>query len=501
MERQLHAEFFSACGGDWEDVLGSLSEYDPFWRIRNEQAWLDPAMQLFVRAIEPSAFERVLTLKTENMRVFITIILSLFVLIGTAQDPYFPPTTGTTWETVDPSALGWCADQIPPLLQYLDSNNTKAFIVLKDGRIAIEHYFDTFTQDSVWYWASAGKSLTSFLVGLAQQDGSLDINQPSSNYLGAGWTSCTPAQEQAITVRHQLTMTTGLDDTTGDADCTDPACLHYLADAGTRWAYFNAPYTLLDGVIENATGSTMNSFVFSRLTQPAGISGAYVQVGYNNIFFSKPRSMARFGLLMLNQGTWNTTPIMTDMNYFTDMTTPSQTINNSYGYLWWLNGQTSYHLPGSQIEFPGMLMPNEPADGYNALGKNGQFINVIPSEGIVLVRMGNAPDGYPVPYLLNDEIWARLNAVICVSTAVEPNTRPEELTLYPNPAQDLLHITLPSNYLLGDVQIMDALGSALINQQVLSVATTIDLKDLSPGCYQCVVTTPQGRVVRGFVKE
>ena len=66
MERQLHAEFFSACGGDWEDVLGSLSEYDPFWRIRNEQAWLDPAMQLFVRAIEPSAFERVLTLKTEN---------------------------------------------------------------------------------------------------------------------------------------------------------------------------------------------------------------------------------------------------------------------------------------------------------------------------------------------------------------------------------------------------------------------------------------------------
>ncbi|MBK7298861.1 MAG: hypothetical protein IPI91_20525 [Flavobacteriales bacterium] len=83
------------------------------------------------------------SLKTENMRVFITVILSLFVLIGTAQDPYFrqllePP------ETVDPSALGWCADQIPPLLQYLDSNNTKAFIVLKDGRIAIEHYFDTF---------------------------------------------------------------------------------------------------------------------------------------------------------------------------------------------------------------------------------------------------------------------------------------------------------------------------------------------------------------------
>ncbi|MBK6945843.1 MAG: hypothetical protein IPH21_14410 [Flavobacteriales bacterium] len=62
--------------------------------------------------------------------------------------------------------------------------------------------------------------------------------------------------------------------------------------------------------------------------------------------------MARFGLLMLNQGTWNTTPIMTDMNYFTDMTTPSQTINNSYGYLWWLNGQTSYHLLDHKLNSP-----------------------------------------------------------------------------------------------------------------------------------------------------
>ncbi|MBK7298862.1 MAG: hypothetical protein IPI91_20530 [Flavobacteriales bacterium] len=114
------------------------------------------------------------------------------------------------------------------------------------------------------------------MVGLAQQDGSLDINQPSSNYLGAGWTSCTPAQEQAIARAASIDNDHRLGRYHRNADCTDPACLHYLADPGTRWAYFNAPYTLLDGVIENATGSTMNSFVFSRLTQPAAFQ-AYVQ--------------------------------------------------------------------------------------------------------------------------------------------------------------------------------------------------------------------------------
>ena len=428
------------------------------------------------------------------MRHVVTVTFSLFVLISAAQEPYFPPITGNAWETVDPASLGWCEDQIPPLLQFLDSNNTKAFIVLKDGRIAIEHYFGTFTQDSVWYWASAGKSLTSFLVGLAQQEGSLDINQPSSNYLGAGWTSCTSAQEQAITVRHQLTMTSGLDDTTGDTDCTDPACLQYLADPGTRWAYFNAPYTKLDAVIENATGSTLNSFVVSRLSQPAGITGAYVPVGSNNVFFSKPRSMARFGLLMLNQGTWNTTPIMTDMNYFTDMTTPSQTINNSYGYLWWLNGQSDYHLPSTQFEFPGTLMPNEPADGYNALGKNGQFINVIPSEGIVLVRMGNAPDGLPVPYLLNDEIWEYLNAVLCSNTMIGDAAGPQQSQLlYPNPTNGILTFKNTGNRKVLRVIMIGTDGRThpeMVNN------SSVDISDLADGIYNAVITFSDGTEYR-----
>ena len=375
------------------------------------------------------------------MRRHYLLLLLLLPLTMRAQEFYFPPTSGSTWETVDPESLGWCTEAIPDLLNFLDTNNTKAFIVLKDGRIAIEAYFDSFTQDSLWYWASAGKSLTAFLVGLAQEDGFLDIDQPTSTYLGEGWTSCTPLQESAITVRHQLSMTTGLDDGSVDSDCTDPECLLYLATPGARWAYHNAPYTLLDGVIANATGVTLNNYLVNKLTLTTGLAGLYVQVGYNNVFFSTPRSMARFGLLAMNSGVWSGNVIMEDQDYFNAMVSPSQTINPAYGHLWWLNGQPSYMLPGLQFSVPGMVMPNAPPEAFNAMGKNGQFINVVPSQGIVLVRMGSLPgSSLFVPNFFNDAIWEHLNAVICAGTGITSRANYKGVPVFPQPASDVLHI-------------------------------------------------------------
>jgi CubicO group peptidase (beta-lactamase class C family) len=350
----------------------------------------------------------------KNMKYTLLLLLILTNLVAKAQI-YFPPNTGNTWATTTPAELGWCEDQIPELLTFLESNNTKAFIVLKNGKIVIENYFGTFTQDSLWYWASAGKTLTSYLVGIAQQNGQLSINDLSSSYLGSGWTSCTAAQENNITVRNQLTMTSGLDDGVADPYCTDPNCLIYSADAGTRWAYHNGPYTLLDGVLEGATGQTLNGLVFSALKQPTGMDGFFFQSGYNNVYLSTARSMARFGILMQNGGNWNGNQLMTDANYYQEMITPSQNLNNSYGYLWWLNGQSSYMIPQTQIVIPGMMFPNAPSDVYAALGRDGQCLNVSPSEGLVFIRMGNAPDNSLVPFLLNDQIWEKLNAVLCTS--------------------------------------------------------------------------------------
>ncbi len=395
-----------------------------------------------------------------------------------AQSTYYPPLVGNTWETVSPASLGWCTDQLPPLMDYLAENNTKAFIVLKDGRIAIEQYFGTFTQDSLWYWASAGKSLTSFLVGKAQEEGFLDIDDPSSDYLGQGWTSCTPQQESAITVRNQLTMTTGLDDGVPESNCTDPACLQYLADAGTRWAYHNAPYTLLDGVITNATGSTLNNYVFNKLTLTTGMQGAYVPSGFSNVFYSKARHFARFGLLAMSRGQWNGNAIMADEAYFDAMVSPSQTLNRSYGYLWWLNGQSSYMVPGFQVVIPGLLLPNAPIEAYNALGKNGQILSAVPSQGLVVVRMGDAPgSSIPVPYLLTDGIWERLNAVLCSTTSMSDATTAAG-GIHPQPASDLLYLDAASS--VRSALILDMEGRT--HHTDLSNGT-VRVDHLAPGMY------------------
>ncbi len=331
---------------------------------------------------------------------------------------YFPPTSNNTWETISPESLGWNTQALSSLESYLANANTKAFILLKSGKIVIEQYFgqnlsnQPFTATSNWYWASAGKTLTAFLVGKAQEENLLNINDRSSDYLGVGWTSLTTTQEAQITIKNQLTMTSGLNDAAPNSDCTDPACLTYLADAGTRWAYHNAPYTKLDGVIEGASGVSFSNYFKARLGDQIGMGGFWQKIGDNNVYFSTPRAMARFGLLMLNKGKWDNQTILTDENYYNAMTNASQNINLAYGYLWWLNGQASFMIPGLQTVFPGSISPNAPAEMICAIGRNGQLINIVPSENLVMIRMGDNPDNALVPITFQNELWEKLKEVI-----------------------------------------------------------------------------------------
>lgn len=367
------------------------------------------------------------------------------------------------------------------MLDYLDSKNTKAFIVLKDGKIVIEKYFGTFTVDSLWYWASAGKSLTAFVVGIAKQEGYVNLSDSTSHYLGSGWTICPPAKEGLITVLDQLRMTSGLNDLVPDNYCTDDTCLEYLADAGTRWAYHNAPYTLLDRVIENGTGQTLNQYLFNKVKIPTGMTGNFYPSGYLNVFVSVPRSAARFGLLALNHGNWNGNQILTDTAYFNEMTNTSQSLNPSYGYLWWLNGKPTYLAPGFQFPIPGPLMPHAPMDMYTALGKNGQFINVVPSQNLVLVRMGDSPDPDDVPFTFNDSIWEKMNDVMCGGTGIQTNTFSEnELRLYPNPASEIVAFTSESN---DQYRIINLIGEVIRSGRVVSGENKIELTGIESGVY------------------
>jgi CubicO group peptidase (beta-lactamase class C family) len=322
---------------------------------------------------------------------------------------YFPPLSGTAWETKSVADLGWKQAAVQPLLDYLELKKSKGFIILVNGRIVIEKYFNGHSATTNWYWASAGKTLTATMTGIAQQEGFLNINTKVSDYLGTGWTSEPLAKENLITNKHLLTMTSGIEDI-ANGDAVNPASLTYNADAGTRWAYHNV-YVKLQDVIAKATNQSFENYFNAKLKTKIGMDGLWFTSGNNEVYWSTTRSMARFGLLILNKGKWENSSILNE-TYCSEATNTSQNINLSYGYLWWLNGKSSYRLPQSQVQLPGSIIPSGHNDMFMALGKNDQKIYVVPSKKMVVIRMGDAADNVNLALSDFDNVlWQKINAL------------------------------------------------------------------------------------------
>ena len=354
--------------------------------------------------------------------LFLTLVVTLFINCSNdeistdpiaipnpvvAEPMYFPTNGSALWETKTIQSLNWNQNAVQPLLDFLQLKNSKSFIILVNGKIVMENYLNGHNASSQWYWASAGKTLTSTIVGIAQQEGAININNKVSDYLGNGWTSASIGKENLISCKNLLTMTSGLDDTN---DGVLPTDLTYVADANTRWAYHNV-YVKLQDVVAQASGQNWSTYFNTKLRNKIGMEGGWVQSGNNSVYWSTSRSMARFGLLMLNKGKWNADQILNE-NYFTQATNTSQTINQSYGYLWWLNGKSSYHLPQSQLQISGSLVPAGPTDMFMALGKYDQKIYVFPSKKMVVIRMGNAADGSNFALSgFDNELWQKINAL------------------------------------------------------------------------------------------
>jgi CubicO group peptidase (beta-lactamase class C family) len=326
----------------------------------------------------------------------------------TLENTYFPPMNSSTWETISMSELGWNESQLQPLLDYLEEKHSKGFIILHDGKIVVECYMNGHAEGTNWYWASAGKTLTSTVSGIAQDEGLININNKVSDYIGTGWTRAPIDKENLIICKNLLSMNSGLDDTSGGG--IEPENLSYVANAGTRWAYHNV-YVKMQDVVAQASNQTWDNYFNGKLRNKIGMNGVWFPFENSNVYASNTRSMARFGLMIYAKGKWENTQIVSEA-YLNEATNTSQNINKSYGYLWWLNGKSSYHLPQTQLEFNGSLIPNAPADMLAALGKNDQKIYIVPSMKLVIVRMGDAAD--ELNFGLSDfdnTLWQKINAL------------------------------------------------------------------------------------------
>lgn len=367
-----------------------------------------------------------------KLNVKVILFAILIVLLGCQSDDesssldndedqetelYFP-NDNSSWENLTPEDLNWNSQKMQELLDFLEENNSRGFIILKDGKIAIEEYWgdnllgnSAFNEETFWYWASAGKSLTSVLMGIAQDQELVDLNKPISEYIGNGWSSLTAEQENAITLKNHLNFTTGIDYNVDDLNCFESSCFNFLNEPSTQWYYHNATYTILREVIEEASNQDYTQFTNQNLGNEIGLSGFwnYLDSGAN-VYFSSTKGAARFGLLILAEGRWKENQILPHA-YINEMLMPTQDLNESYGYLWWLNGQSSFKVPNLTVSFQGSLLPDAPRDLILALGLNGQFIAIVPSQQLVIVRFGENPGGDPLTIEFVSEVFNLLEEI------------------------------------------------------------------------------------------
>ncbi len=256
---------------------------------------------------------------------------------------------------------------------------------------------------------SITKSITSILVGIAQDNGLLHLNDPASRFI-TEWRGTDAAN---VEIRHLLSGTAGryVDARTDYIEMAGRAAdksafaigLSQVVPPGTSWNYDNAAVQSLETVLERATGMPVARFAEQRLFAPLGMVDTSIDADEsgNPLLFAGLLTtcddLLRFGHMMLKGGQYEGKTIVS-REYVTAATqAPSSEHNAAYGLLWWLNRPGQAVTPdiatkghGSK-KFDGQLVPDAPEDTFWALGFRDQILVIIPSMQTVAVRLGDAP--------------------------------------------------------------------------------------------------------------
>ncbi|HJS54396.1 MAG TPA: serine hydrolase [Chitinophagaceae bacterium] len=273
---------------------------------------------------------------------------------------------------------------------------TRAVLVLYDGNIVAEKYAPGFDKNTVMLGWSMSKSLTAAMIGILVKQNKLSIDAPAPV---ASWAN---TKKQKITLKNLLQQTTGLDFTEnytrpssvtkmlfskGDmAAYTEALPLKY--QPGTVFNYSSGNSNILSKIIRNTVGEKeyaafpykelfhkINAYSF--LIEPDA-SGTYIGSSYS---YATARDFARFGLLYYNNGIWKGEQILPE-NWVKESIQPSSADKQKhYGYQFWLNGFDPKD-PNKR------WFPDVPADMFFADGYGGQDIYIIPSEKLIVVRLG-----------------------------------------------------------------------------------------------------------------
>jgi CubicO group peptidase (beta-lactamase class C family) len=319
------------------------------------------------------------------------------------------PTTG--WRTCKPEAVGMDSQKLAEAMEYaaISKFNSEGIVVIKNGYVTAEAYLGSFRKDSKHVSHSMAKSCTSALVGIAIDKGLIKgVDERVCQYYDE-W-NCNDEGDfrSRIAIRHAMTLTTGLE-WHEDWSTWDPATndalkmgasgyfVKYMSERdglhepGQQFTYSTGDPMLLSRVIQEATGMTAFAFTKQHLFKPLNMTNVQWDKdrdGYTSTAWglhTTVRDYAKFGYLYLNKGRWEDKQIVSEeWVEKSTRTDPTVKMWRAYGYLWHVN--LPYRLEWSRSPVP---LDSIPPDGYMAAGVLGQYIVIIPSKDLVIVRVAN----------------------------------------------------------------------------------------------------------------
>jgi CubicO group peptidase (beta-lactamase class C family) len=323
--------------------------------------------------------------------IIIIICTSLSTAVFSKNDTganYWPK---ESWRTSTPEEQGMDPGNILEMLKCAkDKLNLHSVLIIRNGYLVTECYFDPFHRDVRHNIYSCTKSFTSALTGIAIQKGLIkDVHRKAVDYFPDYSMANLDDRKKAITIENLLTLSSGLKWQGGAEDdyrmIIARNSVQYIlnqpmaAEPGTHFNYSNGDSHFLTAIIQKTSGISPWYFATKNLFRPIGISSSDWDsdsqgINWGNMGLSiTPSDMARFGYLFLRRGVWNGKPIIPAEWVETSTKehikfTPGLMNTGSYGFLWWI---TSY--------------------GYFACGHGGQYIFVIPKSNMVVVVTGGSP--------------------------------------------------------------------------------------------------------------
>lgn len=273
-----------------------------------------------------------------------------------------------------------------------------AFLVARQGEVLHEQYWDGYSAESYSNSFSMAKSIISLLVGVALEEGDIkSLDEAVGNYLPAFDTE----QNKKLTIRHLLSMSSGLD---WDESYGSPFSvttqayygtnlpglinkLQVVESPGREWKYLSGNTQILAMVLEKATGQNVSDYASEKLWKPLGTSAPALwsldrSDGLEKAyccFNSNARDFARLGQLILNEGRWKGEQLVS-RDYLRQALSPASFLEDEegkavdfYGYQWWI------------VNYKGRTIPY-------ARGILGQYIFILPEQEAVVVRLGHERD-------------------------------------------------------------------------------------------------------------